>query len=77
VLAAIAIVTISILIAFLELPKLMKEKAYKEIWVFIFFLLCGMTLNILFAFKIPLPNPIEGLMLIFSPISNWIENLLS
>lgn len=74
--AAVGIIIICILIALLELPKLVQEKLLKEISVFSLFLIVGAILSILLALGVELPNPIDWLMMIFVPIGNLVDRLL-
>lgn len=70
-------IIVGLLIAWIELPKLVKEQAYKEIIVFSLLLICGVVLCILVILRIELPNPLDLLMVIFTPISKWIESALT
>jgi hypothetical protein len=76
VVAAVVVIITCILIALMELPKLVKEKSLKEISVFSLFLLMGAILSILLALRVELPNPIDWLMVIFVPIGNLVDRLL-
>ncbi|WP_318503545.1 hypothetical protein [Bacillus sp. T3] len=71
------IVIVGLLMAWMELPKLFKEQAYKEIIVFSLLLVCGVGLCILVILRIELPNPLDLLLVIFTPISKWIESVLT
>lgn len=71
------IVLVSILVALFEIPKLIKEKAKKEIIVFCFFLINGTLLSILYALRVKLPNPVDWIIVVFKPISVWIERMLT
>ena len=70
-------IIVGLLIAWIELPKLLKEQAYKEIIVFSLLLVCGVGLCILVILRIELPNPLDLLMVIFTPISKWIESVFT
>ncbi|WP_147532774.1 hypothetical protein [Bacillus marasmi] len=71
------IVLTSLVIALFEVPKLKKEKAYKELFVFCFFLVNGTVLGILSALRVKIPNPVDWLIVVFKPISLWIERMLA
>lgn len=75
--SSIAIIFISVMIALLEIPKLKKENAIREMIVFSFFLLNGTVFGVLSALRIKIPNPVDWLIVIFEPISTWIERLLT
>ncbi len=75
--AFLTVFTISILIFFYELPPLVKKKLYKEGFVFAFFQLAGTVLILLFFLNVPLPNPLDWIIMFIKPYSNLIENLLT
>jgi len=77
VIPSAGMIIVGLLIAWIELPKLLKEQAYKEIIVFSLLLVCGVGLCILVILRIELPNPLDLLMVIFTPISKWIESVLT
>lgn len=65
------------IITLIEVPKLKKEKAYKEIFFFSLFLFLGTAYWIVVALRIKIPNPMDWLLIIFVPIGNMIDLLLS
>lgn len=75
-LASVGIIIIGMIMAWIELPNLFKEKAIKEIIVFSLLLISGIILSILVILRIELPNPLDLLLMIFAPISKWIESIL-
>ena len=75
--AAVGVIIVCSMIAFMELPKLIKEKLTKEIIIFSLFLLFATILAIIAALRIELPNPIDWLMMIFVPINHWLDSMLS
>jgi hypothetical protein len=48
-------------IAVIKIPGLVRDKAYKEMIAFCFFLLAGFVLNLLLALGIDLPSPAKGI----------------
>lgn len=75
-LACIGIFVVTSLIALYEVPRLLKKKLLKECLVFSLLLIIGTVLSMAMVLQIPLPNPTDWMMIIFKPISNWIDNLL-
>lgn len=59
------------------LPKLFKQASKKEVFLFIglhligFLLLAGLTL------QVRMPNPSDGMMLLFKPLRDWIDQFLA
>jgi hypothetical protein len=62
-------------IALYEIPPLLALKLKKELFIFIILLLSGTVFGIIQGLRIPLPNPFEGLAIIFEPLTNIILGL--
>ncbi|NRD80106.1 hypothetical protein HPT25_22465 [Bacillus sp. BRMEA1] len=63
-------------IFFIEARPLLKKRYIKEFVVFSIMLLFGTALGMLKSLGIAIPNPLDGISLIYRPISNAIWNLL-
>lgn len=73
----LGILIISIVIVLIELPKLKKGDA-KLTWIFLFLLVIGAVLNITISLKVSLISPLDPIIYIFQPISDFLmENLLN
>lgn len=59
-----------------EIPKMLKSKSYKELWVFCILFLTGFILVILRCLNITIPNPSDLIAWAFSPISEFVKNYL-
>ena len=75
-LASIGVLVLALLIALLEVPALLRQKLKKDLVVFCLLLFVSTTLVIMRLLDIPLANPTNGLMAIFTPVSHWIDQLL-
>ncbi len=64
------------IICFAEVPKLLKEKSFKELWVFSLLLALGVVLSILKSLKVEIGNPSDLFAWIYSPIKGLMESLL-
>lgn len=73
----IGILVIGVIISFLELPPLVKNKDRKEITVFFLLLLIGIGFNLLLSINVEIPNPTYTLIKIFSPVNDFVEKILS
>ncbi|WP_273484869.1 hypothetical protein [Desulforamulus ruminis] len=60
-------------IVFLEVPGLVKKKAWRELAVFSFFLILGFTLALLQVMGVALPNPNHAIEALFRPFTEWME----
>jgi hypothetical protein len=67
------IVSIGVIIMFIEVPSLLKKNHKKDLWVFSSLLLLGIVLNILEQVEVRIPNPFEGITAIFHPYSKVIS----
>ena len=56
-----------VVISIIELPKMLKEKLWKEIVLFFALLGCGLFLSIGQILEIPIPNPTDIIKNIFGP----------
>ncbi|MXQ53689.1 hypothetical protein [Shimazuella alba] len=72
----VGIIFITIGIIWVEVPALLKKKQIKELVCFSFFLISGVVTGLIAAMQIDLPNPYDWIRVIYSPISDWIDNIL-
>ena len=56
------------LIAFLDLPKLIKQKQWKDLAVFLFFFIFAFTVAFLHTIGIAIPSPIKGIQYVIKDI---------
>lgn len=71
-LISIIIGCVGVGIAWLEVPTMWKNKHIKELWLFFLLLIAGVTLNIMEVMRVPIPNPIDGLIRLYGPIGDAI-----
>ncbi len=58
---------LGVIISIIEVPRMLKEKLWKEIAVFFVILGCGLFLSIGQILEIPIPNPTDIIRSIFGP----------
>lgn len=75
--AIIGIIFTGIVISLFEIPPLVKKKWWREIIVFFLLLSAGLLLSILLSKNITIPTPIDLLMNIYSPVTTFVERILS
>jgi len=73
--ASVGIMVIVIIIMIIEVPPLLKKRLKKELWVFGILLLLGAGLNIAEGLHIDIPNPLDGIAIIYRLISYNIFGL--
>lgn len=74
--SVLGILIISVVICFSILPKLIREKETKTIWFFSIFMFIGTALNIAVILNIKIPNPLNIIIIIFKPISEFLKMTL-
>lgn len=72
---AVTIVAAIMIIAF-EMPKMRKKKLTKELWVFSVLMVMAVGLGIAHSLNLSIPNPLNGVRMVFQPISSVINGLL-
>lgn len=60
------------ILAAIEVPTLKKDR--KGLWIFSLFLLLGTGLSIAKSFNVDIPNPLDGIAIVFGPLSEWKPN---
>ncbi|MGZ4032210.1 MAG: hypothetical protein ACXVP5_01430 [Tumebacillaceae bacterium] len=70
------IVLLGALASWLEVPRLRKAKLYRELWTFSLLMLFGTGLAIMQSLHLPLPNPLNGVILIYQPFSDFLYGKL-
>ena len=71
------ILLIGAIISLFEISPLVKKKWWREIIVYSILLSVGMTLAILISNDVTIPTPIDLLTKIYSPVTNFMEKVLS
>lgn len=75
-LAIIGIIAVAAVIAYLEVPPLLKKNWKKELGVFVFLLLFGTGLSIAQALDVDIPNPMDWISMVYKPMSDGIDQVL-
>lgn len=65
-----------VLNSFQQVRKLFREKKKREIYVYLGIMLIAAYLSIGLTIDLYIPNPTNGIKKIFSPIQEWVSNLL-
>lgn len=64
------------IISIYEIPPYLKKKNWKEVIVFFLLLSAGMTLSILLSLDVTIPTPLNWIIKIYSPITNFVDRIL-
>lgn len=73
IVAILAVLVFATVLSFVEVPKMLKSKSYKEFWSFSIILFIGVTLVILKSLGVQLSNPSDWVAWVFSPVSDLIK----
>lgn len=69
------ILALAIVIAFIEVPYLLKRGLKKELWTFSILLLFGTGLSIAEGLQVEIPNPMDALAFIYKPLIDLLFGL--
>ena len=72
----LGILAVSLVIAIIEVPSLLKKKLRRELWVFSILLLIGTGLSIAKSLKVEILNPFDLMAAFYKPFSDMLFQLL-
>lgn len=59
-----------------EIPKMVQNNSYRDLWTFCIILALGITITILKSLQVTLPNPSDWVAWAFSPFSELVKNYI-
>jgi len=62
--------------SFQQIRKLFLQKKIREIYVYVGIMLIAAYLSVGLTIDLYIPNPTNGIKKIFSPVQEWVSNLL-
>ena len=71
-----AVLAFSIILSFIEIPKMLNEKLFRELVAFSFLLVLGTVLAVLRSMNVTIPSPSDLIALFYAPFSNIMKSLL-
>ncbi len=75
--AVISVGLLILVVSYLQIKKLRQQKKKKDLYVFLGLMAIASYLSIGQLLNIYIPNPTNGLRMIFSPINTWLYQLMS
>ena len=72
----ILVMAFSTILCIVEVPKMRKNKEYRELAAFSIILFCGTLLTILKNLNVEIPNPADFVKVIYAPVENLIKGAL-
>lgn len=76
VVSIVFVLAFSITLCIVEIPKMQKNKEYKELAAFSIILFFGTLLAILKSLNVKIPNPADFLAAVYSPLVDLIKGAL-
>ena len=76
VLLIVLVMAFSTTLCITEIPKMRKNKEYKELAAFLILLLCGTALAALQSLNIKIPNPSDFVAAVFAPVVELMKGVL-
>lgn len=71
-----AVLAFGAVTSFIEIPKMLSHKLYKEFAAFCILLAAGMTLAILKSLNVKIPNPSDWVAWVYSPLKEVMKSML-
>ncbi len=75
IVSILAVLAFGTVLCIIEIPKMLKDKLYKELCVFVVLLGLGTVIAILRSFNVEIPNPSDLIMWMYSPFADMIKEL--
>lgn len=76
VVSILAVLAFSTVLCIVEIPKMLKQKLYREVWTFSILLVLGTVLAILKSLNVEIPNPSDFIAWVYSPLTEVMKSLL-
>lgn len=70
------ILFVGALISWLEVPRLWKQKMKRELWTYAILMVFGLGLAIAQNANARIPNPLDWLIVLYRPLSDFLFGLL-
>lgn len=74
IIGVLSVLAFSTIVSIIEIPKMLKNRFYKELLAFSVLLAFGTALGILKSLSISIPNPSDLVAWIYSPFSSTMKS---
>jgi hypothetical protein len=71
----LAVLMFSTVLCITEIPKMLKERLYRELWTFSILLAAGTILTVLKSLDAEIPNPSEFIAWVYSPLAETMKSI--
>lgn len=72
----VLIVAIFAVVMVFEIPKIAREKKKRDLWVFCMLMFFAFTLAAAKSLRLPIPNPLDLLLVMYKPVSDAVFSLI-
>lgn len=76
IVSILAVLVFSTVLCIIEIPQMIQQKLYKELWAFSILLSLGTVLSILKSLDVEIPNPSDWIAWVYSPVRSIMEGML-
>lgn len=76
IVSILGVLVFSTVLCIIEIPKMLKQKLYRELCAFAVLLGLGTVLAILKSLSVEIPNPSDFVQWVYSPLTNLMKSLL-
>lgn len=74
IVSIVLVLVFSIILSIIEIPKMISNNLYKELWAFSILLFFGVLVALLKILNVPLSNPYEWITWVYSPILDLLKD---
>lgn len=75
IVSILAVLVFSTVLCITEIPKMLKERLYRELWTFSILLAAGTILTVLKSLDVEIPNPSDFIAWVYSPLAETMKNI--
>ncbi|MGI6534529.1 MAG: hypothetical protein ACOX4H_07420 [Bacillota bacterium] len=75
IVSILAVLMFSTVLCITEIPKMLKERLYRELWTFSILLAAGTILTVLKSLDAEIPNPSEFIAWVYSPLAETMKSI--
>jgi len=75
ILSILAVLVFSTVLCIAEIPKMLKQRLYRELWAFSILLAAGTILTVLKSLGMEIANPSDFIAWIYSPLADTMKNI--
>ena len=75
IVSILAVLVFSTVLCITEIPKMLKERLYTQLWTFSILLGAGTILAVLKSLDAEIPNPSDFIAWVYSPLADTMKNI--